>query len=79
MKDLPMDYDCRYHKDGKNWFSSCSQKEDMTNWLSLQDTKKLLTTGVVWEQIETAGIADAAITPEKTVGLLAQYRLVPQI
>lgn len=46
-KDLPMDYDCRYHKDGKNWFSSCSQKEDMTNWFSQQDTKELLANGFV--------------------------------
>ena len=69
-KDLPMDYDCRYHKDGKNWFSSCSQKEDMTNWFSLQDMKKLLITGVVWGQVGCAGIADAAIALEKTVGVV---------
>ena len=54
-KDLPMDYDCRYHKDGKNWFR-------------LQDTKKLLTTGVVWGQVGSAGIADAAITPKNCGG-----------
>ena len=36
-KDLPMGYDERYHKGGRNWYSSCSRKEDLTHWYSLQD------------------------------------------
>ena len=28
-KNLPMGYDERYHTNGKDWFSSCSNKEDL--------------------------------------------------
>ena len=41
-KDLPMDYDARYHKDGRNWFSSCSKKEDLLHWYSLQNALDLI-------------------------------------
>lgn len=47
-KDLPMDYDERYHKEEKNWFSSCSNKEDLAHWYSLQDAKDLITNGFVF-------------------------------
>jgi len=47
-KYLPMDYDPRYHKDGKNWFSSCSNKEDLLHWYSLEDAKKLIEGGFVF-------------------------------
>lgn len=47
-KDLPMNYDERYHKDGKNWFSSCSNKEDLTHWYSLQDALDLIAQGFVF-------------------------------
>lgn len=47
-KNLPMDYDPRYHKDGKNWFSSCSNKEDLLHWYSLEDAKKLIEGGFVF-------------------------------
>ena len=40
-KDLPMGYDERYRKDGKAWFSSCSQKEDLTHWFSRSDVEWL--------------------------------------
>ena len=43
-----MDYDPRYHKDGKNWFSSCSNKEDLLHWYSLEDAKKLIKEGFVF-------------------------------
>ena len=36
-KYLPMDYDERYHVDGKNWFSSCSKKEDLSHCDLLDD------------------------------------------
>ena len=47
-KDLPMDYDERYHKDGKNWHSSCSRKEDLSHWYSLQDALDLIANGFVF-------------------------------
>ena len=47
-KDLPMDYDERYHKDGRNWFSSCSRKEDLTHWYSLKDANDLIAKGFVF-------------------------------
>lgn len=47
-KDLPMGYDERYHKDGKCWFSSCSRKEDLTHWYSLEDALKLIENGFVF-------------------------------
>lgn len=47
-KDLPMGYDERYHKDGKNWFSSCSKKEDLSHWYSLQDAIDLIANGFVF-------------------------------
>ena len=47
-KDLPMDYDERYHKDGKQWFSSCSNVEDLAHWYSLEDAKELIDNGFVF-------------------------------
>ena len=43
-----MDYDERYHKDGRDWFSSCSNKEDLTHWYSLQDALDLIEKGFVF-------------------------------
>lgn len=47
-KFLPMDYDERYHKDGKIWHSSCSNKEDLVHWYSLEDAKELIANGFVF-------------------------------
>lgn len=47
-KDLPMDYDPRYQKDGRNWFSSCSHKEDLAHWYSLEDALNLIANGFVF-------------------------------
>lgn len=47
-KDLPMDYDPRYHKDGRNWHSSCSRREDLLHWYSLQDANDLIANGFVF-------------------------------
>ena len=47
-KYLPMDYDERYHKDGKNWFSSCSNKEDLLHWYSLENALNLIKNGFVF-------------------------------
>lgn len=47
-KDLPMGYDERYHKDGRCWFSSCSNKEDLMHWYSLKDANDLIAKGFVF-------------------------------
>lgn len=47
-KDLPMDYDSRYHINGKNWFSSCSKKEDLMHWYSVADVLNLFKQGFVF-------------------------------
>lgn len=47
-KDLPMGYDERYHKDGRCWFSSCSNKEDLMHWYSVQDALDLIAQGFVF-------------------------------
>lgn len=47
-KDLPMGYDERYHKDDRDWFSSCSRKEDLSHWYSFEDALALLEEGFVF-------------------------------
>lgn len=49
-KNLPMEYDWRYKQDGKSWFSSCSKKEDLLHWYSLEDAKQLISSGFVFTQ-----------------------------
>ena len=44
-KDLPMGYDERYHKDGRNWYSSCTNPEDLAHWFSLDDALTLMERG----------------------------------
>lgn len=70
-KSLPMDYDKRYRQGGRMWFSSCSQKEDLTHWYSEDDAKKLLEKGFVFAkylateyveyEFETVFIKDTAL------------------
>ena len=43
-----MGYDSRYKQDGKDWFSSCSNKEDLLHWFSLDDAATLLANGFVF-------------------------------
>ena len=74
-KDLPMDYDERYHKDGKNWYSSCSRKEDLSHWYSLQDALDLIANGFVFTRylateyveydLETTFIKETCIAREE--------------
>ena len=47
-KDLPMGYDERYHKDGRQWWSSCSNKEDLMHWYSVDDALNLIRNGFVF-------------------------------
>jgi hypothetical protein len=73
-KELPMGYDERYHKDGKNWFSSCSKKEDLSHWYSLEDALELLKSGFVFTrylavdyveyELETTFLKDTAVKRE---------------
>jgi len=73
-KYLPMGYDIRYHKDGRNWFSSCSRKEDLTHWYSLQDALDLIKKGFVFTrylateyveyELETTFIKDTCLKRE---------------
>ena len=73
-KELPMGYDERYHKDGKNWFSSCSRKEDLSHWYSLEDALELLKFGFVFTrylavdyveyELETTFLKDTALKRE---------------
>jgi hypothetical protein len=73
-KELPMGYDERYHKDGKNWFSSCSRKEDLSHWYSLEDALELLKSGFVFTrylavdyveyELETTFLKDTAVKRE---------------
>lgn len=44
-KDLPMGFDERYKQFGKDWFSSCSYVEDLTNWYSIDNAKDLIEKG----------------------------------
>ena len=70
-KDLPMGYDKRYHKDDKNWFSSCSNKEDLNHGFSLQDALDLIKDGFVFTkylateyveyELETAFIKETSL------------------
>ena len=47
-KSLPMDYDERYKQDGRDWFSSCTNKEDLLHWYSKEDAKILMSKGFVF-------------------------------
>lgn len=70
-KNLPMNYDERYQKDGRNWYSSCSNKEDLTHWFSFEDAKNLEKQGFVFVKylateyyeypLETPFIKDTAL------------------
>ena len=43
-----MGFDERYKQDGRDWFSSCSNKEDLMHWYSLEDAKELISKGFVF-------------------------------
>lgn len=74
-KDLPMDYDERYHKDGRNWFSSCSRKEDLMHWYSVKDATDLIANGFVFTrylateyveyELETTFIKETSLVREE--------------
>ena len=41
-KDLPMDYDWRYRQGGRMWWSSCTNKEDLAHWYTLESALDLI-------------------------------------
>lgn len=41
-KNLPMDYDERYRQDGRMWHSSCTNKEDLSHWYTLEAALDLI-------------------------------------
>lgn len=47
-KYLAMDYDARYKKDGRDWYSSCSNIKDLSHWYSLEDALILIENGFVF-------------------------------
>lgn len=70
-KYLPMDYDHRYQKDGRKWYSSCSNPDDLPHWYSFEDAlnlinkgfrfRKYLATEFVEYPLETTFIKDSCI------------------
>lgn len=44
-KNLPMGYDEKYKQQGKDWYSSCSNIEDLTYWYSIENAKDLIEKG----------------------------------
>ena len=41
-KYLPMDHDWRYCQDGRKWHSSCTRKEDLARWYTLESALDLI-------------------------------------
>ena len=73
-KNLPMGYDERYRADGRMWYSSCSNKEDLLHWYSLEDAKNLIANGFIFKKylateyteypMETVFIKDSCLAEE---------------
>lgn len=70
---LPMEFDERYRRpDGRKWFSSCSNKEDLLHWYSKEDAQILLNNGFIFTEylavdyheyeFETVFLKETAIT-----------------
>ncbi len=47
-KDMPMGFDPRYRQDGRMWFSSCSNRDDLMHWYSVEDAEELVAMGFVF-------------------------------
>lgn len=44
-KNLPMEFDPRYHADGVNWKTATSSKAELRSWFSAQDAIELIQNG----------------------------------
>ena len=74
-KYLPMGWDERYHVDGRNWNSSCSNKEDLMHWFSVEDAEELISRGFkfyrylateyIEYELETVFIKDTCLAREE--------------
>jgi hypothetical protein len=43
--NLPMEFDPAFKVDGLDWFSACDSANDMSNWFSVDDLRKLSARG----------------------------------
>src|SRR5690606_24879559 len=43
--DLPMEWDARYGKGGRRWYSGCKDSSRMNVWFSAQDARELVDAG----------------------------------
>lgn len=76
-KNLPMGYDYRYRQNGKMWFSSCTNIEDLKHWFRAEDAKKLIENGFVfrkynateWHEydFETVFIKETSLSSEEVL------------
>lgn len=74
-KDFYMGYDERYQKDGRNWYSSCSNKQDILHWFTVKNILDLIAKGFVLARYlateyveyenETTFIKDTALAREE--------------
>ncbi|WP_163530972.1 hypothetical protein [Halobacillus ihumii] len=44
-KSLPMEFDERYSKGGRKWFSGCGNRKQMQSWFSTKDALELFKSG----------------------------------
>lgn len=44
-KNMQMDYDERYKRNGMDWYSSCSNIEDLLHWYSFENARDLIKKG----------------------------------
>ena len=75
-KYLPMDYDERYHKDGRCWYSSCSTKEEKTNSSGktrtiIKKIGKIKVTEVLGEESSTCKVTESSVPLEE--GMFVSY------
>ena len=52
-RDLPMEWDERYGKDGFRWYSGCGVRELMKHWFSKKDAEELLESGYSMYRLES--------------------------
>lgn len=52
--DMPMGYDERYRRGGRNWFSATQLRSDMSYWFNITDVPKMLDLGYrLWQYVAT--------------------------
>lgn len=75
-RNLPMEFDTRYHTDGKNWFCACENKDSFQQWFSALDVTELIQMGYELLKLE---VAEFVIEPYQALftkeGVLSQSTL----